>query len=113
MIVEIIKRTGIIVKTEKDKFLDFIKEKIIEGRKDGFDKIIIEDENESEGLKLCLFFVKDNTGTGKVINQFRDAFYDVKRGDLNKIKSEFSLNKIKFSHKHDFGEYVKTIAIEF
>jgi hypothetical protein len=96
----------------KNEFAEYVKEIVIAGKRDGFDKIRIEEENESDGLSLTLYFVKGDTGIGKRIDAFKEHFYKIKQADMNKIKKELNLRKIKISEREDFGEWVKTIEID-
>ena len=97
---------------KKESFINYIKEGIMSGRNDGFDKISIEEENESDGLSLSIYFIKDNSGIGKRIEEYREQFYKINRNDLNKIKDKLKLKKVKVRNRQDFGEWVRTIDIE-
>jgi hypothetical protein len=97
---------------DKNDFIEYIKEAIIAGRNDKFDKIRIEEENESSGLALTLYFIKDDTGIGDRIDAFKEQFWNIKQNEINTITNEMKLKKAKISEKQDFGEWVKTIEIK-
>jgi len=97
---------------DKTAFLAYVKDAVIIGMKDKCDCIRIEDENESDGQHLTIYFCKNNSGIGQVIEKYRHPFYALQKKDIDSIKKEMNLKKIVMSQKEDFGEWVRYIQIE-
>ena len=95
----------------KKELIEYIKRVIIQGREHSIDRIIIEDENESDGLYLSIALYRNNHGEGEGINQYRDPFYRLNDADLEGIKEETKIKKIKMKEKEDFGEWVRILEI--
>ena len=77
----------------------------------GIDKIVIEDENESDGLYLSIVFYKNNFGEGEGFEQYRSSFYKLNNADLKGIKEETKVKKIRMKEKDEFGEWVRILEI--
>jgi hypothetical protein len=94
----------------KNEFILYLAEAIEVGRKDKFEKITIEEENESEGLVLSINFIKHNNAIGKDISEYKEAFYGLNNKDIKNIKEKLKV-KIKIAERDDFGELVKTMEV--
>jgi hypothetical protein len=60
----------------KNQLIEFINKAITRARTSNIDRLVIEDENESDGLYLSITFYKNNFGEGDGIEEYRDAFYE-------------------------------------
>ncbi len=90
---------------------EYIKKAIANARECGVDRIVIEDENESECAYLDIVFYKNHFGEGEAIEQYRASFYDLTKTDLKKIKEETKAKKITMKEEEDFGEWVRIVEI--
>jgi hypothetical protein len=95
----------------KRELVEYIKKAIAIGREKGIGLIIIEDENESDGMHLSIAFYKNRIGEGELIEEYRSAFYDLTKADLKEIKEETKVKKITMKEKEDFGEWVQIVEI--
>jgi hypothetical protein len=75
----------------KNQLIEFINKAITRARTSNIDRLVIEDENESDGLYLSITFYKNNFGEGDGIEEYRDAFYELNNADLKGIKEEASI----------------------
>ena len=95
----------------KKELIECIKNAIAYAQEHGFDKIVIEDENESDGLYLSIVFYKNNFGEGEGFEQYRSSFYRLNNADLKGIKEETKVKKIRMKEKDEFGEWVRILEI--
>ena len=95
----------------KKQLIEFIKKSIADARAGGFDGLALEEDNESDGMRLYLMLYKGAAGTGSDIQEYLDAFYNLEKSDLKAIKEATKVKAIKIKEREDFGEWVKTLQI--